>query len=176
MSLIMRLDAARIRASDWLAAWLGPLTLLCMRVWVALAFWQAGLVKFADPMGTQFLFESTYQVPLLPPDVAALLGTWIELIVPWFVGLGLFGRPFALFLFVYNIIAFTSFPGLWPHGFWHGLFNTSDFADHKIWALMLMAVVAFGPGTLSLDALAARVVRGMRWRTLAAEGVRADVL
>lgn len=142
------------RASDWLHTWLGPVTLLSMRVWVALAFWHAGVVKFEDPMGTQFLFASLYHVPLLPPAVAAVLGTWIELIVPWFVGLGLFGRASALFLFVYNIVAFTSFPGLWPHGFWTGLFNTIDFADHKVWGLMLMAVIAWGPGRLALDTFA----------------------
>lgn len=159
MSMISRVNDCYARTTDWLAAWLGPVTLLCLRIWVALAFWQAGLVKIADPMGTQFLFENMYHVPLLPPDFAAGLGTWIELIVPWFVGLGLLGRPFALFLFVYNIVAFTSFPALWPHGFWHGFFNTTDFADHKVWGLMLMAVIAWGPGTLSLDALI-----GSAWR------------
>lgn len=162
MSMTACIGTCYTRTSDWLAAWIGPVTLLFMRIWVALAFWQAGLVKIADPMGTQYLFESMYHVPLLPSDLAAVLGTWIELVVPWFVGLGLLGRPFALFLFVYNIIAFTSFPGLWPHGFWHGLFGTADFADHKIWGLMLMAVIAWGPGKLSLDMLVGWVYR--RWR------------
>lgn len=162
MPMITRIHDHYARTTGGLARWLGPVALLCMRIWVALAFWQAGLVKLADPAGTQFLFESMYHVPLLSPDVAAGMGTWIELIVPWFVGLGLLGRPFALFLFVYNIIAFTSFPALWPHGFWHGLFNTTDFADHKVWGLMLMAVVAWGPGALSLDALIGFAWR--RWR------------
>lgn len=160
MSMTNNINDCYTRTTDALARWLGPFTLLCMRFWVAWAFWQAGLVKIADPAGTQFLFESMYHVPLLSPDVAAGLGTWIELIVPWFVGLGLFGRPFAVFLFVYNIIAFTSFPALWPHGFWHGLFNTTDFADHKVWGLMLMAVIAWGPGALSLDKLI-----GVMWRS-----------
>lgn len=168
MSMMACVNTCYTRATDGLATWLGPFTLLCMRVWVALAFWQAGLVKFADPTGTQYLFENMYHVPLLPPDFAAVLGTWIELIVPWFVGLGLFGRPFALFLFVYNIIAFTSFPALWPHGFWHGLFNTSDFADHKLWGLMLMAVIAWGPGRFSLDGLWLHVARWRRTRAHAA--------
>ena len=168
MSMMACVNTCYIRATEGLAAWLGPFTLLCMRVWVALAFWQAGLVKIADPTGTQYLFENMYHVPLLPPDFAAVLGTWVELIVPWFVGLGLFGRPFALFLFVYNIIAFTSFPALWPHGFWHGLFNTADFADHKTWGLMMMAVIAFGPGRFSLDGLWLHVVRWRRTRAHAA--------
>ena len=163
MPIIRNVNTCYRRAGEWLQAWLGPLTLLCMRVWVALAFWHAGVVKFEDPAGTQFLFASMYHVPLLPAAFAAVLGTWIELVVPWFVGLGVFGRISALFLFVYNIIAFTSFPGLWPHGFWTGLFNTSDFADHKIWGLMLMAVIAWGPGQLSLDGLAG-LARRRGWR------------
>lgn len=159
MSIMQTLSQGYRRAGDWLEVWLGPVALLLLRVWVALAFWHAGVVKFEDPSGTQYLFNSVYHVPLLSADFAAVLGTWIELVVPWFVGLGLFGRISALFLFVYNIIAFTSFPGLWPHGFWTGLFNTSDFADHKIWGMMLLAVITWGPGRLSLDALA-----GFAWR------------
>lgn len=170
MPIIQSLNTCYRRASYWLPAWLGPVALLCMRIWVALAFWHAGVVKFEDPMGTQYLFESVYHVPLLSPDFAAVLGTWIELIVPWFVGLGLFGRLSALFLFAYNIIAFTSFPGLWPHGFWAGLFNTSDFADHKVWGLMLLAVIAGGPGRLSIDGLAQRAVRHWREGSLRSAG------
>lgn len=164
MPIIQNLNVGYASANRWLQTWLGPTALLLFRVWVALAFWHAGVVKFDDPVGTQYLFENVYHVPLLPPDLAAVLGTWIELSVPWFVGLGLFGRPFALFLFVYNIIAFSSFPGLWPHGFWISLFNTADFADHKVWGLMLLAVIAWGPGSLSLDALAGAAWRGLRRR------------
>lgn len=165
MAMIDSLTAGYTRTTDWLAAWLGPTTLLFMRIWVALAFWHAGVVKLEDPTGTQFLFNVMYHVPLLPPDLAAQLGTWIELIVPWFIALGLLARPFAVFLFIYNIIAFASFPGLWPHGFWHGLFSTSAFADHKIWGLMLLAVIAWGAGRFSLDALIAHVVRTRPDRT-----------
>ena len=162
MPLITAVSASYTRATEWLATWAGSTTLLCMRIWVALAFWHAGVVKLEDPMGTQFLFNVMYQVPLLSPDFAAVLGTWIELIVPWFIAFGLLGRPFALFLFVYNIIAFASFPALWPHGFWTGLFNTSDFADHKIWGLMLLALIAWGPGHFSLDGLLGFVWRHRR--------------
>lgn len=162
MPIIRNVSCFYRRTADWLQALLGPVALLCLRIWVALAFWHAGVVKFEDPSGTQYLFESVYHVPLLSAGFAAVLGTWIELIVPWLVGLGVFGRISALFLFVYNIIAFTSFPGLWPHSFWTGLFNTSDFADHKVWGLMLLAVIAWGPGRLSLDALAELAWR--RWR------------
>ncbi|MGH8147297.1 MAG: DoxX family protein [Rhodanobacteraceae bacterium] len=162
MPMMQSLNTCYARSADWLATWVGPFALLFMRIWVALAFWHAGLVKLEDPMSTQYLFESVYHVPLLPAGIAAVLATWIELVVPWFVGLGLLGRLSALFLFVYNIIAFASFPALWPHGFWVGLFGTTAFADHKIWGLMLLAVIAWGPGRLSLDALLGSTWR--RWR------------
>lgn len=153
MSMMGHASTCYLHATAWLATWLGAATLLGMRLWVALAFWQAGLVKIASPETTRYLFENVYHVPLLPPDLAAVLGTWIELVVPWFIGLGLLSRPFALFLFIYNIIAFVSYPALWPHGFWYDLFGTAAFADHKVWGLMLLSVIAWGPGKLSLDAL-----------------------
>ena len=166
MSMTARAAACYAGTTAWLATWLGSVTLLSMRIWVALAFWQAGFVKLASPETTRYLFENMYHVPLLSPDFAAVLGAWIELVVPWFIGLGLLSRPFALFLFIYNVIAFASYPALWPHGFWHGLFGTAAFADHKIWGLMLMAVIAWGPGKLSLDTLAGWIYR--RWHGAAA--------
>ena len=137
---------------------LGPLALLLFRAWVALAFWRAGVVKIEDPYGTQYLFNNEYHVPLLSGDVAAFLGTWIELITPWLLVVGLAGRLTALFLFVYNLIAVVSYPDLWPHGFWAGLVG-DGFNDHKVWAMMLLAVIAWGPGALSLDALLGRLRR-----------------
>lgn len=157
--MFKRLTACYAEGGDWLARWLGPTVLLLMRVWVAVAFWRAGLVKIEDPTGTAFLFNTQYQVPLLSPDFAAVLGTWVELVTPWLIGFGVAGRLSALFLFVYNGIAVISYPALWPHGLWAGLFNFNDFADHKVWGLMLLAVVAWGPGRWSVDGIAARVWR-----------------
>ena len=144
-------------------AHLQPLVLLLFRLVVALAFWRAGVVKLADPSGTLALFSNTYQVPLLAPQVAATLGTWVELITPWFLIFGLGPRAVAAMLFVYNVIAVVSYPDLWPDGFWTGLIGT-DFNDHKAWGLMLLATVAWGPGALSLDRLVCRWLnrRGLR--------------
>lgn len=155
MRMLRHLTSAYIGGTHAATDWLGPVVLLLMRVWVALAFWHAGVVKFDDPYGTSFLFNTMYQVPLLSPDTAAFLGTWIELITPWLLVFGLAGRLTAVFLFVYNIMAVISYSALWPHGFWAGLIG-SDFTDHKIWAIMLLAVIAWGPGKLSLDWLIQR--------------------
>lgn len=136
---------------------LTPLALLLFRVFVALAFWRAGVVKWSDPSGTTYLFENEYHVPLLAPAVAAAVGMWTELVLPWFLALGLGTRVVAAVLFVYNIIAVISYPALWPNGLWHGLLG-ADFNDHKAWGLMLLALVALGAGQLSLDTLLRRVL------------------
>ncbi len=138
------------------SAHLGTPTLLLMRVWVAIAFWHAGVVKHDDPAGTLSLFTNEYHVPILSARVAAFLGTWTELMVPWLLGLGIATRPVAVVLFAYNAVAVISYPDLWPNGFWHDLFGTEEFADHKIWAMMLLAIIAWGPGKLSVDTLARR--------------------
>ncbi len=130
--------------------WAAPLSLLSFRLWVAMDFFNAGRVKLDDMNGTISLFQSTYHVPLLPPVTAAYLGTGTELILPWFLALGLGGRVTAAFLFVYNIIAVISYPDLWPEGLWNDFWN-GGFLDHKTWGLMLLAVVLFGPGKLSID-------------------------
>jgi putative oxidoreductase len=146
------------KAHDWYfkgVSWLDyakPAVDLCLRLWVAWAFFKAGLVKIDNMDSTIDLFTNTYQVPLLSPTVAAYLGTGVELIVPVFLAVGLFGRLAAGFMFVYNIICVASFPDLWPDGFWTGLFG-SAFKDHKIWGLMLLVTFVYGPGKLSVDYL-----------------------
>ncbi len=135
--------------------WGVPLSLLLFRLWVALAFWRAGVVKWNDPDGTLALFQTTYHVPLLPPEWAAPLGTYVELLLPWLLGLGLIGRPAAAFLFVYNMVAVTSYPDLWPNGLWHDFWH-EGFVDHKIWGMMLFALIIHGPGELSVDAVLRR--------------------
>ena len=137
---------------------LQPAVLLMFRWFVAVAFWRAGAVKLDDPSGTLSLFTHDYHVPLLSPHIAAALGTWVELILPWFLAFGLAGRPVAIVLFVYNLIAVISYPDLWPSGFWAGLIG-DDFYDHKAWGLMLLALSAWGPGAWSVDGLIGLVLR-----------------
>jgi putative oxidoreductase len=132
--------------------WFAPVSLLLLRLWVAVDFFRAGLVKISDMDSTISLFQNIYHVPLLPPVAAAYTGTAVELILPWFLGFGLFGRLTAIVLFFYNIIAVVSFPDLWPHGLWHGFWH-GDFTDHKVWGLMLLTIALLGPGKLSVDYL-----------------------
>jgi putative oxidoreductase len=116
---------------------------LLFRLWVAKVFFTAGLIKIGNWDSTLFLFQNEYEVPLLPPDVAAYLGTANELVLPVFLAAGLATRPVALMLFVFNIIAVVSYPALWETGF----------QDHIYWGLMLLVPLFYGPGRLSIDHL-----------------------
>lgn len=160
MTLFAKVHAWHYRTVGWLE-YLQPIVDLALRLWVAWAFFKSGLVKISNMDSTIDLFTNTYQVPFLPPTVAAYMGTGVELVVPAFLAFGLFGRAAAAFMFVYNIICVVSFPDLWPDGFWAGLFG-SAFKDHKIWGLMLLVTFVYGPGKLSLDYLATRLFPRLR--------------
>ena len=58
---------------------LEPVALLAARCYVAWAFFASGLTKLRDWDSTLMLFEYEYQVPLLPFELAAYLGTAAEI-------------------------------------------------------------------------------------------------
>jgi len=118
-----------------------PAFLLFLRFWVAEVFFTSGLVKIQHWDSTLYLFELEYQVPILPWELAAYLGTAAELILPIFVLFGILTRPMALVLFIFNFIAVVSYPVLWEQGFF----------DHQLWGLMILIVIIWGPGPLSVD-------------------------
>lgn len=124
-----------------------PLAMLLMRLWVADAFFRAGLVKIANMQSTISLFTYVYHTPILSPTAAAYTGTFVELVLPVFLAFGLLGRYIAGILFIYNIVAVVSYPDIWASGF----------TDHQAWGLMLLAIALYGPGRLSLDHLIARL-------------------
>ena len=87
--------------------------------------------------------EYEYQVPLIPWQLAAYVGTAAEVILPMFVVIGLITRPMALALFGFNIVAVISYPSIWDSGF----------LDHQLWGLMILVVLLYGAGRWSLDQL-----------------------
>ncbi len=117
------------------------LLLLFTRLWAANIFLKSGYLKLTTWDSTLYLFEEEYQVPILPWEMAAYLGTAAELILPLFLLVGLATRPFALALFVFNIVAVISYPVLWEGGFY----------DHQLWGLMLLINVVWGAGYISFD-------------------------
>ncbi len=114
---------------------------LMLRVFPALVFWQSGQTKvegLAIKDSTWFLFEHEYALPLIPPELAAVLTTMAEHLLPVLLIVGLFTRLSALALLgMTAVIQIFVYPGAW--------------ATHGLWAAPLLAVVARGPGQWSLD-------------------------
>ena len=126
-----------------LLQYIQPLVLLAARLWVASVFFKSGYLKFTTWDSTLYLFEEEYQVPIIPWELAAYLGTAAELILPVFLVLGLLTRPMAAILFVFNIVAVISYPVIWEGGFF----------DHQFWGALILMNVMWGAGTISLDYL-----------------------
>lgn len=129
--------AAFVKGLNFLA----PVVDLLVRLYVANVFWKSGLTKIASWPTTLALFENEYAVPWLPPEVAAVLATGIELGMPVLLVLGLAGRFAALVLFLFNIMAVVSYPGL------------SDIArqHHYYWGMLLAILMVHGCGRLAVD-------------------------
>ena len=123
--------------------YLQSLALLGARFYVAWVFFASGLTKLRDWDSTLFLFEEEYSVPFIPFELAAYLGTAGELILPILLILGLASRFGALGLTVVNIVAVVSLTEIAPAALY----------SHVIWGLLLLQVVLFGAGKLSLDSL-----------------------
>ncbi len=127
---------------------LAPLSSLALRLWVADAFFKSGLTKIQSWDTTLLLFQYEYQVPLLPPALAAVAGTATELGMPVLLALGLAGRLSAGVLFIFNIIAVISYPAL----------EAAGREMHLAWGVALLVLLAQGPGKLALDRLVERFI------------------
>lgn len=111
---------------------------LAGRVAIFNVFWHSAQSKLASwPVALQ-LFASEYRVPLLPPDIAAVLATVAELAGSVLILVGLITRFAALALLgVVAVIQLCVFPGHW--------------GEHLLWASLLLLMIARGPGVVSLD-------------------------
>jgi putative oxidoreductase len=131
-----------------------PLAFLA-RFSIAAVFWQSGQTKvqgfainiisgtyqwgwprLAD--GVIDLFESEYNLPLLPPELAATMATLGEHVFPVFILLGFATRFSALALLgMTAVIQLLVYPGAYP--------------THGVWASVLLLLIMQGPGKWSLD-------------------------
>jgi putative oxidoreductase len=117
---------------------------LALRIFPAMVFFQSGRTKveglFSIKESTWFLFEHEYALPLIPSNLAAVLATTAEHLLPILMILGLATRLSALGLLAMTaVIQIFVYPDAW--------------VTHGLWAAALLAVVARGPGALSLDHL-----------------------
>ncbi len=114
---------------------------LAARLFPAAVFWQSARTKvegFSIKESTFFLFENVYALPVIPPAWAAVIATVAEHVLPVLLVLGLFARLSALGLLIMTaVIQIFVFPGAW--------------ITHGLWAVALLAVIAHGPGRISMD-------------------------
>jgi putative oxidoreductase len=139
-ALIETLDAGR-RLAERIPY---SLVALVARFAVAAVFWRSALTKvdesFQVKSTTFFLFKEEYKVPIIPPDIAAYLATYQELIGAVLLVIGLATRLTALsFIGMVAIIQVFVYPSGWP--------------EHLLWFALLFLLVARGPGAISVDHL-----------------------
>lgn len=146
-SAVTRLLTASARVLDALQ----PLFALATRLYVSWVFLKSGWLKFSAWDQTVSLFESEYHVPVLPPVLAAAVGTFGELFFPVLLILGLAGRIGAVGLFAVNAMAVISYAHvLYQEGF------EAAIGQHYLWGFMLIALAVYGPGAWSADRLIER--------------------
>ena len=125
------------------------LAALLARLYVAQVFFLSGLTKLRDWSVTLFLFQEEYNVPFLSPQVAAVMGTAGELVLPVLLVLGLGGRFAALGLSVVNVAAVASLSDIAP----------AALQQHITWGVLLAALSIYGCGKWTADHVLAN-----RWR------------
>jgi len=153
-----RLRSAAIlvdRASHWVRLIAEPsLVQFVLRFALAVPFWRSGILKWDgflqlnDTAVTLFTDEFKLHLPGGPypfpaPAVMAFLSGCGEITFPVLLVFGLGARFAALGLLFMTLIVELTVPDGWP--------------IHITWAAMALAIMAYGPGRLSLDHLLERV-------------------
>lgn len=127
---------------SWALAILGrvPLSIVqaLFRLAIASVFLKAGLNKLAGWELTVQLFADEYKVPVLPPELAAMLSTGVEIGCSLLLVLGLGTRLATLpLLGMIAVIQTFVYPGA--------------YAEHLTWASILLFLLTRGGGAWSVD-------------------------
>jgi putative oxidoreductase len=113
---------------------------LLFRLAVAGVFLKAGLLKVMSWQSTVALFRDEYKVPVFPPEVAAVLGSTVEIGCSTLLVLGLASRLATLpLLGMIMTIQLFVYPDAW--------------SEHLVWASILAFLLTRGPGAISIDHL-----------------------
>lgn len=141
ITLLQKPMALACRARALLNAVPYSVLVLVARIATFSVFFRSSLVKLDDWNATLSLFQNEYNVPVLPPQVAATLAASMELGLSTLVLVGLFTRLSALGLLgMVAVIQIFVYPMAWP--------------DHIQWLAFMIVIVCRGPGSWSLDNLA----------------------
>lgn len=128
-----------------------------LRIALALPFLRSGLTRWDGfptlSVGTLYLFEQQFKLHIFggeyafpAPDQVALLVATAEIVLPVLLILGLATRFTAFGLLVMTGVIQLTFPDGWAN-------------VHLYWASIALAIMALGPGTLSLDRVIDRLSR-----------------
>jgi putative oxidoreductase len=132
-----------VSAREWLGRFPFWILQLGLRVGVALVFFNAGLLKFKSFEFAVKLFQDEYKVPLLDPATAARITTFVELVFPVLLFVGLASRLATLpLLGEISVIQIFVYRQAWT--------------DHVFWVSALLLILTRGPGVFSLDYLIER--------------------
>jgi len=132
--------SALLRFRAWLEALPYSFLAIPLRLGVAWIFWSAAQVKLINWQRTIEMFRDEYQVPILPPEIAAGMALSIELAAPILLVLGLFTRFAVLVLLAMTAVIQTFvYPEAWP--------------THLQWTAMMLVLLCRGAGALSVDHL-----------------------
>jgi putative oxidoreductase len=131
---------AALRVREWLDRVPYALFALLLRLAVATVFWNSAMTKLANWDAAVSLFADEYQLPLIPPEIAAYTAVTIELTTPVLLVIGLMTRPAALVLLAMTaVIEIFVYRLAWP--------------THIQWAAMLLVLLCRGAGAVSVDHL-----------------------
>ena len=124
------------------------LSQLVLRLGLAVPFWRSGvnkwdgLLQLSDVAVLLFTTEFKLHLPGGPypfpwPGAIAFIVGSAEILLPVLLILGLATRPTALALLLMTLVVQITVPSGWPL--------------HLTWTAMALAIMAWGPGRLSLD-------------------------
>lgn len=134
-----------------------------VRVALALPFLRSGFTRWDGflqlSIGTQFLFEEQFKLHIFGnlygfpvPDTVAFLVGCAEIVLPVLLLAGFATRLVGLALLIMTGVIQLVFPDGWVN-------------FHLYWAALALAVMALGPGSLSLDHLMSRLIARPRKRS-----------
>lgn len=118
--------------------WGGSALLLLFRLWMATIFWNSAMVKLSAWGPTVALFKRVYQVPLLPPEVAAYMAVSVELGGPILLLVGFATRLAAIPMLGMALTIQFLVPDFYR-------------IEHYYWMMLLITLMVRGAGVFSVD-------------------------
>lgn len=166
MSRFIKIKKSAIHILDQAAPWLG---LLVLRLLIGWEYLEAGLEKlhgqnwFADIRA-----DFPFPFDAVPPAISWQMATWFEIIGGLALIIGLGTRFFSLSLIILTVVAISAvhWPADWNtfadllKGYVISDVGFGNFKLPVLFLTMLTALLFYGPGKLSIDAIIRRKYMG----------------